>query len=216
MLADFVIRPRKRTVYYRRSPEAILATIGDYTPSTVEALFGHTSLAAGRVLLQSEGKCTACNRQLKLTGDDARDRVHIHTADPFADQPAPSEPRLREDRIRCPSDWPAVLCNSCQAKTCREGFTSFLDFLFSLRPRCPECGAQHSMSAVYGLLSGPIEEPWIAPLGCVVTAPRAKWVCGECRHRWRGSHHSQTTDARQPRLLGDRHFADSAARLLYT
>jgi hypothetical protein len=29
--------------------------IGAYTPSTVDALFGETSLAAGRVLLKSDG-----------------------------------------------------------------------------------------------------------------------------------------------------------------
>jgi hypothetical protein len=184
MLADFVIRPRERTVYHHRSPDAILTTIGSYTPSTVEALFGHTSLAAGRVLLHTAGTCTACNRKLDLTGNNARDRVHIHTADPFADKSASDMPGIWDHALPAPSDWPAVLCPSCHTKMRKEGFTSFLDFLFSLHPRCPKCSAQSSMSAMYGMPAGPVEEPWIATMGCVVIESCAEWVCGECGHTW--------------------------------
>jgi hypothetical protein len=185
MLAGFVIRPGQSTVFQRRSPKDVVATIGDYTPSTVEALFGHTSLAAGRVLLQSEGRCTACHCQLDLIGDDARSRVHIHTANPFTDEPAPETTGIWDHTRQGLSDWPAALCDPCHAKMYREGFASFLDFRFSLHPRCPKCAAQHSMSAMYGMPAGPVEEPWIATMGCVVTEPRAEWVCGECRHEWR-------------------------------
>ena len=80
MLADFVVNPGARTVYHRGSVDDFLATIGAYHRSMTEALFGTSSLAAARILLESGGTCTGCSRQIDLTGEDARDRVHIHTA----------------------------------------------------------------------------------------------------------------------------------------
>src|SRR5690349_19094006 len=80
MLADFIVQPGARTVYHRGSFDDVLATIGAYRRSTTEALFGTSSLAAARILLESGGTCTGCRRQIDLTGEDARDRVHIHTA----------------------------------------------------------------------------------------------------------------------------------------
>lgn len=79
MLADFVVRPQHNTVYHRRSLRRVVKLIGAYNPSTVDALFGHSSLAAGRVLLNSGGKCTGCGLRLDLRGEDARERVHIRT-----------------------------------------------------------------------------------------------------------------------------------------
>jgi hypothetical protein len=166
MLAGFVIDPGETTIFDRQPPMEVVETIGGYMPSTATALFGRTSLAAARVLLHSEGKCTACGQQLELAGDDARDQLHIHTA-------------------ATATDWPAVLCPACYAQMDRGGFTNFPDYRFSTHPRCPRCGARHSLSAMYGMPAGPVEEPWIATMGCAVTEPRTKWVCEECRHQWR-------------------------------
>ena len=64
MLADFKVRPEAGPVFHRRSPDDVVAVIGAYIPATSDALFGQTSLAAGRVLLKSRGRCTGCTRQL--------------------------------------------------------------------------------------------------------------------------------------------------------
>lgn len=66
----------------------------------------------------------------------------------------------------------------------REGLTSFIDFMFFTHPRCPACGAQHTVAAAYGMPAGPIEEPWIVSMGCVVIEPVARWVCRDCHHEW--------------------------------
>lgn len=130
MLADFVVRPTAGPLYQRRSPDDVVAAISDYIPSTIDAQFGHTSLAAGRVLLESGGTCTGRERQLDLTREDARDRVHIHTADPPG-------PRPEESELDDQADWPAALCDSCQDRMRRDGFTSFLDFRFALHTTVP-------------------------------------------------------------------------------
>jgi hypothetical protein len=164
-------------VYHHRSPDDVVAVIGDYIPSTSDALFGQSSLAAGRVLLKSRSRCGGCTRQLDLTGEGARDRVYIHTVDPL---PFAMEGRSKSEV----ADWPAALCESCHDTMHRDGFTSFLDYRFSLHPRCPSCSAQRSMSAMYGMPSGPVEEPWIAVMGCVVIEPRKQLVCEACDHKW--------------------------------
>ena len=43
--------------------------------------FGHSSVAAARVLLHSRGRCSGCDFGIDLTGEDARDAVHIRTVD---------------------------------------------------------------------------------------------------------------------------------------
>lgn len=111
MLADFVVNPRSDNVYHSKSLDAVVALIGGYNPSTTDALLGHTSLAAGRILLKSEGKCTACERRLDLTGEDARDRLHIHAIDPPTISRNPlrlvdpiTEPEAREGRVAYSAD----------------------------------------------------------------------------------------------------------------
>jgi hypothetical protein len=174
MLTGFAVRPTAGTVYYR-SPDDVVAVISAHLESTTEALFGHTSLAAGRVLLESGGNCTGCRLQLDLTREDARDRVHIHTADPPGHRPA--DPDLYD-----PADWPAALCDSCHDRMREGGFTSFVDFRFALHPRCPVCLAQRSRATMYGMPLGPVEEPWIAAMGCCVQP--WEWLCGVCGHQW--------------------------------
>ncbi|OBK57324.1 hypothetical protein A5653_10040 [Mycobacterium colombiense] len=204
MLADFVVHPRSDDVYHSRSLDAVVAVIGGYNPSTADALFGHTSLAAGRILLKSGGKCTACDRRLDLTREDARDRLHIHTIDqplvprkPLRLMDAITEPEARQahvaysaDQIKVspryprslPSDWPGVLCDSCHDMMGHGGFTSLLDFRLSLHPCCPSCSAHSALSAVYGMPAGPVQAPWVEPMGCCVEP--WEWVCAKCGHQW--------------------------------
>lgn len=145
-------------------------------PSTSEALFGHTSLAAARVLLESGGNCAGCERPLDLTRQDARDRVHIHTADP----PGPCV--LGDLEGEDPVDWPAALCDSCHDRLRCDGFDSFRDFRFALHPRCPSCSAQRSKVTTSGMPMRPVAEPWIAALGFI--AQPSEWLCGSCGHYW--------------------------------
>lgn len=171
MLANFVVNPRSGQVYTSKWLDAVVALVGGYNPSTADALFGHTSLAAGRILLESGGNCTACERRLDLTAEGARDRLHIHTIDPPMDPRNPSrlvdpmtEPEASQggvgysaDQIKVgpgypiplPADWPGVLCDSCHDMMRHAGFTSFLDFRLNLHPRCPSCsGTPCALSGV--------------------------------------------------------------------
>jgi hypothetical protein len=176
MLTDVQIPTRTGPLYHHRSPGDVAAVLGDYYPATSDALFGHTSLVAGRVLLASGGSCRGCSRELELLGEDARDCVHIHTADRqwFSGG-------LRNERGV--ADWPAALCTTCHTRMRRDGFTSFLDFRFSLHPRCPSCSAQRSRTTMYGMpVFGPVEEPWIAAMGCCVEP--WDWQCDVCGHEW--------------------------------
>ena len=187
MLADFVVRADDSAVFHHNSPADVVAVIGAYMRSTPEALTGHTSLAQGRILLDSRGTCTGCRQPIDLTGPDARDRVHIHTVTPL--QPRKPLPRNAEwvrDGWRTPrsfpADWPAVLCDSCHDAMQAGGFSGFLDFKFSVHPRCPVCSAQCTLSAMFGMPAGPVEEPWIATMGCCVEP--IEWCCASCDYQW--------------------------------
>ncbi|MEY2524269.1 MAG: hypothetical protein QOJ66_2834 [Ilumatobacteraceae bacterium] len=127
--------------------------------------FGHTSLAAARILLQSRAVCAGCDKNIGLRGLAARDRIHIHTVDP--------PPRGNE-----PADWPAAVCTRC----CNEMGDNFLDFRFGRHPQCPMCHARRAMSAIYGLPAAPHVEPWQDLRGCCVT--EEKWTCSKCQHTW--------------------------------
>lgn len=204
MLADFVVNPWGDQVYTSKSLDAVVALIGGHNPSTTDALFGHTSLAAGRILLKSGGKCTACERRLDLTAEDARDRLHIHAIDPPMAPRHPlrlvdpiTEPEASEgvvpysaDQIKVgpgypiplPADWPGVLCDSCHNMMRQAGFTSLMDFRLRLHPSCPSCSARRTLSAVYGMLPSAALLPWMESMGCCVEP--WKWVCAECGHKW--------------------------------
>ena len=127
--------------------------------------FGHTSLVAARILLQSRGVCAGCDKNTGLRGLAARDRIHIHTVDP--------PPRGSE-----PADWPAVVC-----KRCRDTMgDNFLEFRFARHPQCPKCHAGRTKQAVYGMPATPYVEPWKYLSGCCVSDE--KWTCSKCRHTW--------------------------------
>ena len=184
MLTDFVVHPTAGPGLPLPLPGRHSRGDRCFTPADSGALFGHTTLTAGRVLLESAGTCTGCGFQIDLTRDDARDRVHIHTADPptphhlgnlklippdpeghdHVDGYGPCSIRIgpRKRRRRWfPPDWPATLCDSCRDRMRRGRFTSFLDYRFSLHPRCPSCSAQRSMSTAYGFSNGSRQEPWV-------------------------------------------------------
>lgn len=167
MITDLQLGWRQYFLPHRDSDEAVPQLIGRYIQTSAAVMFGHTTLAAGRILLTSGGRCTGCRRQIDLMGENARERVHVRTVDTVG-----SDQR----------DWPAVLCDDCHEQMSRGGFTSFVDFRFSLNPRCPQCSAQRTASTMYGMPAGPIEEPWLAPMGCCVMPE--KWRCSACGHQW--------------------------------
>lgn len=178
-VSDFSIQPREATVHGSQSPQNVVDRLRDiYTLPRVDGLSGHNSLTAARVLLESEGRCTACRSELELASYDARDRVHILTIDSPIGEPT------SDGRASSSGDWPAVLCDSCHARMREGGFANFVEFRFSLNPRCPRCGARHTKSAAYGMASSRALRPWIARMGCVVRQPARDWVCADCDHRW--------------------------------
>lgn len=61
-------------------------------------------------------------------------------------------------------------------------FTSFLDFKLTTHPPCPSCSAQRALSTLYGMRGGPVDEPWVAAMGCCVEP--WEWLCSECGHTW--------------------------------
>ena len=160
-------------------------------------LHGHSTLAAARILLNSGGWCTGCRREIWLAGANARYHVHIHTVDvdptapatPIVYVPPPDLPQEYGPEsipipdwpppVRLPLDWPAVLCDDCHDRMRIGGFTGFLDYRFSLHPRCPECSARWTVRTVSGLSSWIPKDPWLSHTGCV----RWKtWRCGACGH----------------------------------
>jgi hypothetical protein len=153
--------------YGRDSAQGLARVFDRYIQTSAAMMSGHTTLAAGRILLASGGRCTGCDRYIDLIGENARDRVHVRTID-----------TQRSD----PRDWPAVLCDDCNDRMSQDGFTNFLDFRYSLNPRCPECSAQRTASTFYGMPAGPVEEPWVASMGCCVSSER--WLCRACGHQW--------------------------------
>ena len=162
--------------------------------------FGHSSLTAARVLLRSNGRCTGCSRGIDLTGEEAREAIHIRTVD----RPSRVAPEVlvKDERGACsyrdapipancwapdlPADWPGVLCRRCHTRMHEGGFTNLLDFRFSQNPKCPNCGAERTQSAAFGM---PVSEavyrdvpPWIDRRGCVRT--NDIWTCAACTHTW--------------------------------
>lgn len=158
--------------------------------------YGHSSVAAARILLHSDGECTGCGDDIDLTGQDARDRVHIHTIDaPPRPTPAPvvrteRRPSYQYEyvpdswaRPELPADVPGVLCRRCEQHMRDEGCTSLVDFRFTRHPKCPRCRVSRTQKAVYGHLSGPVWQPWLDYRGCVPTDQHT-WTCHACGLQW--------------------------------
>ncbi|GAA2531782.1 hypothetical protein [Mycolicibacterium diernhoferi] len=155
--------------------------------------WGHSSVSAARILLNFNGKCDSCDEEIDLRGIDARDRMHIHTADPLP-RPTPHSPirpvdhpgRYRpyraslRDEVR---DWPAVLCRRCHVRMRNGNFSSFIDFRFAQHPECRECGGARTQRIAYGEPVSPdYFGPWVYLGGCVEGAD--DWHCDNCEHEW--------------------------------
>ncbi|MBB2989668.1 hypothetical protein FHR72_001131 [Mycolicibacterium iranicum] len=152
--------------------------------------WGHSSVVAARTLLHSDGDCDGCGTPIDLSGHDAVDNVHVHTADPVS-RPDPEPPIRTADTPghRWPyaaslrsavEDWPAVLCRSCHR---RIGDTSFVAYKFAQHPACPECGGARTQSIGYGMPADPDAwGPWLYMGGCILKSQ--KWHCGFCDHTW--------------------------------
>ena len=157
----------------------------------------HSSLAAARILLDSGGRCTGCDYGIDLTGEDARDAVHIRTVDrpprdapevlireadgwaSYLDSPYPPKSSLPQ----LPPDWPGVLCKRCCTRMRDDGYRSLLAFRFSQHPKCPDCGAGVTQRARYGEPVYPrAYPPWVHHRGCVDTG--GLWTCLACGNQW--------------------------------
>lgn len=134
-----------------------------------------------------------------MAREDARDRVHIRTVDgprrPTPQVLVKNESGAGEHIDNPPrhwwspyvaTDWPGVLCNTCDSRFRDGGYTSLLDFRFSRNPRCPSCLAQRTREATFGLpvssavyCSTPL---WVDWRGCCVD--NNVWSCAECGHQW--------------------------------
>jgi len=155
--------------------------------------WGHSSVVAARNLLQFSGDCHGCDKPIDLSGNDARDRVHVHTVDPLS-RPEPHLP-IRTGSTPGPRwsyraglrasavDWPAVLCGRCHHRMSDEGFTSFVAFRFAQHPQCPRCGGGRTQRIVYGMPVDPDAwGPWLAMGGCC--RRDEQWCCDICEHEW--------------------------------
>ena len=158
--------------------------------------FGHSPVAAARVLLHSRGRCSGCDFGIDLTGEDARYAVHIRTVDaPVREAP---EVLVKDERGACsyrdgpiplnwwlpelPPDWPGVLCRDCDTRMRDGGYASLLDFRFSRNPKCPRCWAERTQRALFGDLAHRDIPPWRDFRGCCRTDDI--WTCTACAYTW--------------------------------
>lgn len=142
-----------------------------------ESRFGHNAVAEVRTLLRFSGRCDGCDQVIDLTGEDARDRLFVHTVDPQMQSESPS--------LGFP-DWPAVVCRECRDRMADEGHDSFVSFVaykFSLNPSCPQCRGRRAAEIFYGMPSDHKNiPPWEQAGGCCVMAEN--WQCRICHTSW--------------------------------
>ena len=156
----------------RDSPAAaaLLEAAREYTVSTPADRVGLSSVAAGRILMQSEGRCTCCGGAVDPAAATLESSLHLVSESDFA-----------EGR-----DWPALLCPLCADAMRAGGYSSVIDYAYSLQPPCPRCSARRSQEVSYGMPSYDwhVNMPiWVRGGGCVVDSG-GRWVCGECGHSW--------------------------------
>lgn len=159
--------------------------------------FGHSSAVAARLLLDTDRRCTGCDRELDLTDAGASNDIEIRTVDALKFRKAHDEAvapiesddndldYLLEQRRppTVPVDWPAVLCRECRNHMSDNGFRNFLDYRFSYHPACPQCGGRQTQRALFGMpMFETIVPPWRHTRGCCVT--EENWTCTLCTHRW--------------------------------
>ncbi len=132
--------------------------------------FGHSAVAAARILLQSQGICAACNQRMDLYGCQY---VHAHTVDAY---------RRDTSARQAVADWPGALCHRCNGRMQKGGYTSLVDYRLAQHPFCPSCGAERTQQALFGLRLSNDFPPWFHLRGCCVTDD--DWTCGQCGHTW--------------------------------
>lgn len=196
VLGDFAQDPRR--VWQLRGDAAIqmeLALSECSYRHDQSMRFGHSSVAAARILLHSRGRCTGCRDDIDLVAEDARNAVHVHTVDaPTRDA---SDPVVRTEIYasyrydpipescwlpNLPADWPGVLCRKCLTWMQQEGYTSLLDFRFSRHPKCPRCRAERTQRALFGDLAHRDIPPWLDARGCCRT--NDDWTRTACGLKW--------------------------------
>jgi hypothetical protein len=162
--------------------------------------FGHSTVAAARVLLHSQRRCTGCDHLINMTGTQATEAFHIRTVDASVRE-AP-EVLIKEGRgvpsyveeaipTACwlptlPKDWPGVLCRSCSIRMELNGHASLIDFRFSQHATCRRCSARKVQAMRFGM---PVSRetyqdcpPWIDWRGCCNTGEG--WTCAMCAYEW--------------------------------
>jgi hypothetical protein len=158
---------------------------------------GHSSVAAARILLHSQGRCTGCDNAIDLAGEDARDAVYIRTVD----APAREAPEVLiqaasgrasyvdgpyPPKVGCCHSFPLTGPGRCVGggvvRMRDDGHTSLLDYRFSQHPKCPRCGAQRTQSALFGMPATNDIPPWRDMRGCCRTPDF--WTCTACAHKW--------------------------------
>jgi hypothetical protein len=155
--------------------------------------WGHSSLVAARNLLQFRGYCDGCGDPIDISGEEARDNVHVHTVaplarpepwSPFRTPVSPGQRRPHMASLRqSATDWPAILCRFCHHGMRDGGFRSFVEFRFTQHPECPHCGAARTQKIVYGMPADPESwGPWLSIGGCC--RKDEKWHCTVCDHNW--------------------------------
>lgn len=183
------IRERYALLEGAAARELAQALDAHWLDADVSDLFGRSSGAAVRLLLESDGRCSGCDRKLDLSDPDA---IEIRMVDAIEFRPAP-DPGTAQSRFydfddffeapSVPVDWPAVLCPKCQEAMFDNGFHRFLDYKFSRYPACPQCSGQQTQRALFGMLPfDVIAPPWREGRGCCVTDDN--WTCTLCMHRW--------------------------------
>lgn len=135
-------------------------------------LAGHSPATIKKILAASNGQCRCCRAKVNTRPWGASSR-RVHT--------------VSEDDLRGGRDVPALMCVACATAMDEGGFTSVVDFVFSARPACPECGARKACTIGYGMPSYDWimnMSPWESSGGCVVGSNSPQWRCGKCAHEW--------------------------------
>ena len=150
---------------------ALVKAASGYSMSQPHDRVGDSSVAAARILLQSEGRCGCCGEPIDLAGS-APAELGLHL--------------VSDNDFEQGQDWPALLCLNCQTGMEQGGFGSVVDYAYSLHPACPECSARRSRGIAYGMptYDGHMNQPpWWTSGGCVVDSS-VRWVCAECGCSW--------------------------------
>jgi hypothetical protein len=149
---------------------ALVESVRRFEPSMPLDRAGDSSVAAGRMLLASYGRCTCCGAIV----DFARE---------------PDELQVRPvsvDDVASRRDWPAALCADCSAAMHAAQVTSVVDFMYSRHPACPFCSARRTRKVSYGragVWASQNSPPWDAAGGCAV-GDEGEWNCGACQYSW--------------------------------